>query len=147
LLADASARLREGDEDARVSTAQLLTARLYGDAGARGLVAEAEALLARLSALARENGVRLNLRHRDPVFAWLYRGLAALRGARRSLERIARRRGRTWDAPFAARLLGRAANCLALSSGSELARTVERAAVLPARADALRALLASVAQE
>jgi hypothetical protein len=147
LLSDAAARLQDGDAETRRATAQLLSARLYGDSGARGLLDEADSAVAQLRALARESGVRLNLRHRDPVFSWLLRGLAVLRGARRGLRRVAERPTRTWDAALARRLLRRAAACFAVSSGPELARTVERAAVLPVRADALRALLAGVAEE
>ena len=147
LLSDAAARLQDGDAETRRATAQLLSARLYGDSGARGLLDEADSAVAQLRALARESGVRLNLRHRDPVFSWLLRGLAVLRGARRGLRRVAERPTRTWDAALARRLLRRAAACFAVSSGPELARTIERAAVLPVRADALRALLAGVAEE
>ncbi len=147
LLSDAAARLEEGDAETRRATAQLLSARLYGESGARGLLAEADAALAQLHALARASGVRLNLRHRDPVFAWLLRGLEVLRRARRSLRRVAERPTRLWDAALARRLLRRAAACFAVSSGPELARTVDRAGVLPVRADALRALLAGVAEE
>ncbi len=148
LLSDAAERLAEGDPDGRRETARLLVARLYGESGARGLLAEADASLAQLTSLARESGERLNLRHRDPVFAWLLRGLGALRRARRSLRRLASDRpapDRT--AAVACRLLRRASQCFTLSSGSEIARTVERVAVLPVRADALRALLARVASE
>jgi Tfp pilus assembly protein PilF len=149
LLSDAAARLSvaEGDAEARRATATLLSARLYGEGGARGLLAEADASIAELEGLARASGARLNLRHRDPDFAWLLRGLDVLRGARRSLRRIAEDPTRSRDAARAARRLRRAASWLALSSGPEIARTVERAAVLPVRADALRALLAGVAHE
>ncbi len=147
LLSDAAARLEEDDAEIRRATAQFLSARLYGESGARGLLAEADAAVAQLRALARASGVRLNLRHRDPVFSWLLRGLAVLRGTRRSLRRVAERPTRLWDAALARRLLRRAAACFAVSSGPELARTVERAAVLPVRADALRALLTGVAEE
>ena len=148
LLSDSADRLQEGDPDARRETARLLVARLYGESGARGLLAEADASLAQLTSLARESGVRLNLGHRDPVFVWLLRGLAALRRSRRSLKRLAADRpapDRT--AAAACRLLRRAAQCFTLSSGSEIARTVERVAVLPVRADALGALLTRVAAE
>ncbi|HEY2797802.1 MAG TPA: hypothetical protein VGK26_07940 [Thermoanaerobaculia bacterium] len=147
LLSDSASRLEESDAETRRATAQLLSTRLYGESGARGLLAEADAAIAQLTALARESGVRLNLRHRDPVFSWLLRGLAVLRGARRSLRRVADHPTRLRDAAFARRLLRRAAACFAVSSGPELSRTVERAAVLPVRADALRALLAGVAEE
>jgi cytochrome c-type biogenesis protein CcmH/NrfG len=147
LLSDSASRLEESDAEARRATAQLLSTRLYGESGARGLLAEADAAIAQLSALARESGVRLNLRHRDPVFSWLLRGIDVLRGARRSLRRVADHPTRLRDAALARRLLRRAAACFAVSSGPELSRTVERAAVLPVRADALRALLAGVAEE
>lgn len=147
LLSDAAARLGEADEGVRRAAAQLLVSRLYGESGARGLLAEADASIAQLRSLARQSGVRLNLRHRDPVFSWLLSGLAALRNARRGLRRVADGQSRTWETAVARRRLRRAARCFALSSGPEIARTVERAAVLPVRADALRALLASVADE
>ncbi|HEY1252300.1 MAG TPA: tetratricopeptide repeat protein [Thermoanaerobaculia bacterium] len=147
LLSDAAARLSEGGAEARRAAAELLSSRLYGDAGTRGLLAEAGAAVTDLEGLARRGGVRLNLRHRDPVFAWLLRGLALLRKARRSLRRVAEDPERERDAAASARLLRRAAGCFTLSSGPEIARTVERAAVLPVRADALCALLKRVAEE
>jgi tetratricopeptide (TPR) repeat protein len=147
LLSDAASRLRESDDAVRRSAAELLVARLYGESGARGLVAEARGAMAELSAMARERGVRLNLR-RDPIFTWVERGLRSLRRAERSLRRLAR----PGPHPEAlsrreARHLRGAARSFALASGAELERALDRAAALPVRVDALQALLTRVADE
>jgi len=147
LLSDAAARLSEGDAEARRAAAQLLVARLYGEPGSRGLLAEAEAALAELRSIAREGGVRLNLRYRDPVFFWILHGMKILRGAERDLRRIATSPASDRVAARAARLLVRAARSLAFASGTQMERALDRASALPVRLDALRALLARVAGE
>jgi tetratricopeptide (TPR) repeat protein len=148
LLSDGAARLSEGDPEARRSAALLLIGRLYGEPGSRGLLAETESALTELQAIAREGDVRLNLAYRDPVFARLLRGMRTLRAAERDLRRIAESPaapGRS--AARATRLLQRAARSLALASGAELERALDRAAALPVRFDSLRALLSRVAGE
>jgi signal transduction histidine kinase len=148
LLSDGAARLEESDEAGRRATAELLVARLYGESGGRGLVAETEDVMAALRAMARERGARLNLRHRDPVFSWVVRGIGSLRRAERPLRRLARpgpvpRK----SAGRAARHLRGAARRFAFASGTELERAVDRVAALPVRVDALQALLSRVAEE
>ena len=148
LLSDGADRIEHGDMAARQATAELLVARLYGDADARGLVAEARGSIAALCALARADGLRLNLAHRDPVFPFLVRGVRALRHARRSLGRLARSGASgPVDARRAARLLRSAARLFRLASGSEIERSVDRASALPVRLDALQALLSRLAVE
>jgi len=148
LLSDGADRLEDADSDARRAAAALLVSRLYGGTESRGLLAEAEGSIASLRELARADGVRLNLAHRDPVFSLLGGGLRALKSAERGLRRIAA------DTAAPARLVRRTARLLRegarrfqLASGAELDRSIERAAALPVRLDALRALLAHVAAE
>jgi Tfp pilus assembly protein PilF len=148
LLSDGADRLESADPEARRAAAGFLASRLYGGADSRGLVADAEAAIAALRELAGGDGVRLNLAHRDPVFSMLCGGLASLRRARRGLERIAA--GRKVSEPSArrtARFLRDGARCFRLASGAELDRSIDRAAALPVRLDALRALLGHVAGE
>lgn len=148
LLSDGADRIEKGDAAARQGTAELLVARLYGEAGSRGLVAEAQGSIAALCALARADGMRLNLAHRDPVFPFLVRGVRALRRARRSLRRLARSGASgPGDVRRAARLLRSAARLFRLASGSEIERSVDRASALPVRLDALQALLSRMAVE
>ncbi|HEY3204654.1 MAG TPA: hypothetical protein VGL03_13465 [Thermoanaerobaculia bacterium] len=147
LLSDATGRLENGGDEVRRETAELLLARLYGESGSRGVIPEAENALSQLRSLAREDHVRLNL-HRDPIFSWLLRGIRALRRARGSLRDIAES-GRASEqvASRAARLLHRGTQCFRLASGAEIERALDRASALPVRVEALRALLARVAEE
>lgn len=148
LLSDGASRLEQGGPQERAAAARLLSVRLYGEGGSAGLIAETETAVSELAALARQDGTRLNLRHRDPVFSWLLRGLDALRRARPALSRVAGDDG----APDrvirrASQLLQSAAQAFVLASGAEMVRALDRVAALPVRADALRALLAHVADE
>jgi tetratricopeptide (TPR) repeat protein len=150
LLSDAAARLAGGDAAARQSAASLLCARLYGDAAQRsgGLVAESFAAIRELEVIARDGGVRLNLRHRDPVFSRIVRALAILRSARPDLARLAASGGA--PARVVARAAGRlelAAEGLNLSPGAELERILDEASALPVDPRALEALLLLVAEE
>ena len=150
LLRDGAKRLVEEDDDARRSAAALLFERLAGAGGSRGLIEEAENAVSALQSMAREDGVRLNLAHRDPVFSWILRGLSVLRRARRGLRRIAR--SGSGSAPkrivsSTARLLHRAAHLFAYATGAEIERALDHAAALPVRLDALGALLSRVAAE
>lgn len=148
LLSDGADRIEKGDAPARQATAGLLVSRLYGDANSRGLVAEARGAMAALCALARADGTRLNLAHRDPVFPFLVSGIRALTRARGSLRRLARSGASgPRDVRRAARLLRRAAQSFQLASGSEIERSLDRASALPARLDALQALLSRMAVE
>ncbi len=148
LLSDGADRIEKGDAAAKRATAQLLSARLYGEGKSRGLLAEAEGAIAALRELARADGVRLNLAHRDPVFPFLVRGIRALRRTRRSLRSLAASEApRPVDARRAARQLRNAARWFQLASGSEIERSVDRASALPVRLDALQALLARMAVE
>ena len=148
LLSDGADRIEKGDAAARQATAELLVARLYGDASSRGLVAEARGSMAALCGLARADGVRLNLAHRDPVFPFLVRGIRALTRARGSLRRLARSGASgPLDVRRASRQLRIAAQFFQLASGAEIERSVDRASALPARLDALQALLSRMAVE
>jgi Tfp pilus assembly protein PilF len=148
LLSDGADRLDSADREERRGAADLLVARLYGTVDSRGLVAEAEDAIAALRERARADGIRLNLAHRDPVFSLLLGGLGALRKTEKGLMRIAAG-GFVAESTVrrAARLLRDGARRFQLASGAELDRSIERAAALPVRLDALRALLAHVAAE
>ena len=63
LLDDAAKRLTEPD------VAALVQSRLFGVEGSRGLVAESRDAFAALNALARQDGVRLDLERRDPLLS------------------------------------------------------------------------------
>ena len=148
LLSDGADRIEKGDAAARQTTAALLVSRLYGDAASRGLVVEAQSAMGALCALARADGTRLNLAHRDPVFPFLVRGIRALTRARGSLRRLARSGSSgPLDVRRASRQLRIAAQFFRLASGSEIERSVDRASALPARLDALQALLSRMAVE
>ena len=148
LLADAADRLERGDDEAWRGIAKLLEARLYGEPGSRGLVGEADDSLEALRALARADGERLNLEHRDPAFSFLARGIRALQRARPSVRRLSQ------DGAVSPRVVARACRLLrsasrsfGLTSGAELERRLDASSSLPVRIDALRALLARVASE
>jgi hypothetical protein len=82
------------------------------------------------------------------VFSLLFGGLRALRKAEGGLRRIATDgTAPERSARRAARLLRDGARRFQLASGAELDRSIERAAALPVRLDALRTLLAHVAAE
>jgi tetratricopeptide (TPR) repeat protein len=148
LLSDGADRLESADPEARQAAAALLASRLYGSAGSRGLVADADAAMAALRELAGRDGIRLNLAHRDPAFSLLCGGLASLRRARGGLQRIAAgRESSELAARRTAQFLRDGARLFQLVSGAELDRSIDRAAALPVRLDALRALLARVANE
>jgi cytochrome c-type biogenesis protein CcmH/NrfG len=148
LLSDGADRLEGADPVERRGAADLLVTRLYGAADSRGLVAEASEAIVSLLERARSDGVRLNLAHRDPEFSLLIGGLRDLRKAQAGLRRVAN--GGTVPERAVrrvARLLRDAARSFQLASGAELERSIGRAAALPVRLDALRALLAHVAAE
>ncbi len=148
LLPEAAERLRDCDADARRDAAQRMLRRLYGESGGQGLVAEARAAMAELSAAAREEGTRLNLERRDPAFSRLARGLDLLERARPGLDRVAGS-GAAPEAVAAraAKRLSKAAREFALASGAGIEGMLDRAAAMPVRLDALQALLSRVAAE
>ncbi len=147
LLSDGAARIEAGGRES-VEAARLLSTRLYGEGNSAGLIAETQGAIDELRAIASQDRVRLNLRHRDAVFSWLVKGLETLRRAHRPLERIAEEEDPPAEATRRlARILNDAARSFVLASGTEMERSLDRAAALPVRADALRALLARVAAE
>src|SRR5262249_12964325 len=78
LLTDGAARIESGGKES-VDAARLLGTRLYGEGSSVGLIAETQSAIDELHAIASQDRVRLNLRHRDPVFSWLLKGLETLR--------------------------------------------------------------------
>ena len=148
LLSDGADRIERGDRETRRVAAALLDERLYGSSRARGLAGEAKESLAGLAGLARADGVRLNLAHRDRNFSLLVRGLRDLSRAKADVHRLAaegalpHRRLR-----HAVRRLRRASQFFRLTSGAEIERSVDQVASLPVRMDALQALLSRVAEE
>ena len=150
LLTDAAERLKAGDRTVQRQTASLLLARLYGEkgTGTRGLVAESFEALRELVALARQRGVRLNLRYRDPIFSRILRGLAHLQAARPDLVRLASEaEAPARSAPAVAQKLEAAARCFGPSVGAELEKVLDETSALPVHAGALQALLRQVAAE
>ncbi len=148
LLSDGADRIERGDREARRLAAALLDERLYGSRSALGLVGEAKESLTGLAGLARADGIRLNLAHRDRNFSLLVRGLRDLSRAKTHIHRLAvgdsvpPRRLRD-----AVRRLRRAAQFFRLTSGAEIERAVDQVATLTVRMDALQALLSRVAEE
>ena len=148
LLPDLAGRLRDPDAGARRDAAGLALRRLYGESGGQGLVVEARAAMAELSAVAREEGTKLNLERRDPAFSHLARGLGALTRARADLERAAAAEmAPEGPAARAAKRLSKAAREFALASGAGIERMLDRASALPVRLDTLQVLLSRVAAE
>jgi tetratricopeptide (TPR) repeat protein len=150
LLPDVAMRLGDGDADVRRDAAKHISERLYGVAGGKspGLVGEARNAMRELSALAREDGTRLNLERRDPGFSQIAIGLRDLDHARPLLAHAARpdadaRR----SAARAAKLLNEAARRFGVASKAGIERVLDRASALPVRVDALQELLARVARE
>jgi tetratricopeptide (TPR) repeat protein len=83
LLASVADRLEEGDEQA----AQYAADRLFGEGEEIGVIARFDGYLRELEGVGRRHGVRLNLRHRDPVLGPMHRAMGRLRGLERSLRR------------------------------------------------------------
>ncbi len=169
LLRDAARRLRDGDEAARRDAAGLLLHRLFGEAegdgrpgggtgaagapaapaGTGGLVAESRRTLDSLVASARERGVTLNARYKDPVLAPLgaaLRGLERVRGPLRALASDPERAGRrAVDAVVQA--LERAAQGMSPAAGAHLGRLLDEATATPVVPDEIARLLAAAASE
>jgi tetratricopeptide (TPR) repeat protein len=153
LLADGADHLSSAEPPARSDVAVFLAARLYGTDGsdAPGLVAESASALRDLVALARENGVRLNLRYRDPYFSSVLEGLDALSRAEADVKSAASEsradRSHSRRSARAAARLRAAADAFQAVPGVELDRILNGASDLPVNVESLRALLAQVAAE
>jgi len=83
LLASVAERLEGGDPQAAIYAAE----RLFGVGGEPGVIGRFEDYLDELEGVGRRHGVRLNLRHRDPVLAPMHRAMRRLRGLERALRR------------------------------------------------------------
>lgn len=138
LLSDAARRLSESDANARRGAATLLVRRLFGRDGARGLVRESSDAFERLEALAEEDGVRLNLDHKDPLLSPIAEGSRILRSLERPLSRLAWEEG---DARGSAERLARAAALFASVSGARIARVLDEASSTFVRASELEDVL------
>jgi len=151
LLRDAAVRLKASGVAARQETAALLVSRFFGseDSERRSLVAESFQALSELRELAREDGYRLNLRYRDPVFSPLIRGLELIRDAERGLRRVEEEAAAVPEgaAVRAASLLERAALSFESVSGVLLDRVLDSTASTPVRFDDLARILSRVAAE
>ena len=145
LLSDAAKRLSEPDPEARRRTAELLRSRLFGASAARGLLAESADAFERLRALARADGVRLNLERKDPRFSPIANGSRILRRLEKSLDRIAEE-----DDAATARItadLDRAASLFRLASGAGISRVLDEASSTRASVRELQAVLDRVCAE
>jgi tetratricopeptide (TPR) repeat protein len=144
LLADATKRLSEPDAEARGRTAALLQSRLFGGSGARGLLAESADAFERLRVLAREDGVRLNLERKDPLFSPIAGGCAILRRLERPLSRIAE----DGDAdPGTVSRLERAADLFGSASGAGISRALDDASSTIVRRSDLQGILEAICAE
>jgi signal transduction histidine kinase len=143
LLADAARRLSEPDPETRRRTATLLRTRLFGGSGTRGLLAESSDAFDRLASLAREDGVRLDLVHRDPLFSPVARASRILRGSQPSLARLEH------DGTTAGSVDGleQAAALLRSTSGSRMSRLLDEVSSTVVRAADLRSILGDVGAE
>ena len=143
LLADAARKLSEADPETRRRTATLLRTRLFGAPGTRGLLAESSDAFDRLEALARKDGVRLDLVHRDPLFSPIARASRILRRTQASLARIEQ------DGTMAGSVEGleRAATLLRSTSGPRMSRLLDEASSTLVRAEDLRSILEDVGAE
>jgi cytochrome c-type biogenesis protein CcmH/NrfG len=166
LLADAARKLSEPDPDARRVTARLLLSRLFGapDSEGRGLIRESSDVFDRIQGLAREDGIRLNLERKDPLFSPIAKGSRLLRRLAPALRRIAdpgsglhlphwgsglhlphRRDERA--VRRAAADLRRAAELFRANSGAEMSRVLDEASSTDVSFAALQAILARVCAE
>ena len=148
LLEDAANRLSEQDRDVQRGTAELLVSRLYG-ANREGLMPQAFQTLADLESLAREDGVRLNLSHRDPLFSPIFRAATVLstlppglswlaEGPEAVPDRIMRR---------VIERLNRAAELLRSTSGPEMSRLLDEVSSTATSSSELQQLLDHVCTE
>ena len=144
LLADAAKRLSEPDPETRRRTAELLLSRLFGASDARGLIAESSDAFERLRALAREDGIRLNLERKDPRFGPIGRGSRILRRLEASLSRIVAGDG---GSRRVAGDLDRAASFFQLASGADISRLVDEASSTRASLRELQEVLDRVCAE
>jgi tetratricopeptide (TPR) repeat protein len=145
LLADAAKRLSEPDPETRRRTAELLLSRLFGASDARGLIRESSDAIERLQALAREDGVRLNLERKDPRFSPIAKGSRILRRLERPLSRIGE--GGDGGIRQIAADLDRAAALIRSASGAGISRVLDEASSTPANLRELQGVLASVCEE
>ena len=144
LLADAAKRLSEPDAEVRRRTAALLQSRLFGGSGARGLLAESTDAFERLHALAREDGIRLNLERKDPLFSPIARGCAILGRLERPLSRMA---GEGETDPRTVSRLDRAADLFGSASGAGISRALDDASSTIVRRSDLQGILDAVCSE
>jgi tetratricopeptide (TPR) repeat protein len=145
LLGEAVERL---DTGGLAEAAPLLVERLYGGAGAPGLVAEARTAIADLEALGRRRGARLNLRFKDSLLSPVCRALEALTRAERAFTRLARTGSLSARGlKSLARTLRSAAAVLSPRTAQLVMTALDEAGSTEVRFDRLESLLASVARE
>ncbi len=152
LLADAANRLSEPDAEVRRETARLLLARLLGSResqGRGGLIHQASDAFARLRVLAEEDGHRLNLERKDPLFSPLSEGCRVLRGLEPALSRIAEDPEEV-DENAVQRIaegLRRAAALFRSNRGAQISRLLDEASSTHVRLPDLREVLARLCAE
>jgi tetratricopeptide (TPR) repeat protein len=145
LLTDGARKLSGPDPEAARRTAALLRSRLFGDARTRGLVRESAEAFARLQSFAREDGLRLDLSGRDPLFSPIAAGSRALERLDGPLSRTA-----NGDLDRIGRVVTKLEEAAALfrsASGAEMSRVIEAASSTLVRFTDLLDLLASVLVE
>lgn len=153
LLEDSAQRLRTGDDAVRKSTASLLLSRLFSGedfpSANRGLVPESLRTLDELKRCASEQGVSLNLRHKDTLFSPVYAALFDLRRGRASLEKIAREPASLSSRAFRSleRRMRRATEILSPAQGQKIGALVDATSSTRADGKALDSLLRQVAHE
>ena len=128
--------------------AALLSARLYGGNGAPGLVAEGRRSLEALVALGRRDGVRLNLRFKDPLLSPVAGALSTLKRERGRVADLARGEpvSRSERARLARRL-GEAARILSPAASRDLGRLLDETGSTPVDFVRLEAMLAEASRE
>jgi hypothetical protein len=152
LLSDAANRLSEPDPEVRRATARLLLTRLFGageSEGRGGLILESSDAFARLSALAEEDGHRLNLERKDRLFSPIAEGCRVLRGLEPALSRIAEDSERVDESAFrhVAESLRRAATLFRSNSGAQISRVLDEASSTRVRLSELQDVLVRVCVE
>jgi tetratricopeptide (TPR) repeat protein len=151
LLADAAKRLSEPDAEARRRTAALLLSRLYESEKSNrdGLIPQSFETLARLKILAREDGYRLNLEHKDPLFSPVARAAMVLAPVAGGLTWLSTGPELVPDR-IVRRVVGRLERAAALFGsvrGAEISRLVDQASSTRVNLSALQDVLGAVCAE
>ena len=151
LLADGAKRLSEPDAEARRRTAALLLSRLYESEKSKqdGLIPQSFETLSRLKILAREDGCRLNLGHKDPLFSPIARAAMVLAPVAGGLTWLSMDPEAVPDR-IVRRVVGRLDRAAALFGsvrGAEISRLLDEAASTRVSLSVLQDVLGAVCAE